>query len=71
VVVRGALGILSSIMDIGHSSGPMVTGVLIGAYSFRMAFGMVGVGLVVASLIFGFMMRWVIHRTETRTTVDT
>jgi MFS family permease len=62
-----ALGILSSIMDIGHSSGPMVTGVLISAYSYRMAFGIVGIGLIVVSLIFGFMMRWVIHRTETRT----
>jgi MFS family permease len=65
-----ALGILSSIMDIGHSSGPMVSGVLIGAYSYRTAFGIVGIGLIVVSLIFGFMMRWVIHRTETRTTVD-
>ncbi|MFH0768948.1 MAG: MFS transporter [Chloroflexota bacterium] len=62
-----ALGILSSIMDIGHSSGPMVSGVLIGAYSYRMAFGIVGVGLVVVSLIFGVTMRWVFHRTETRT----
>jgi MFS family permease len=62
-----ALGILSSIMDVGHSSGPMVTGVLISAYSYRMAFGMVGIGLIVVSLIFGFMMHWVIHRTETRT----
>ncbi|MBI2980054.1 MAG: MFS transporter [Chloroflexi bacterium] len=62
-----ALGILSSIMDIGHSSGPMVTGVLIGAYSYRMAFGIVGVGLVVVSLIFGFTMRWAIPRAETGT----
>ncbi len=62
-----ALGILSSIMDIGHSSGPMVSGVLISAYSYRMAFGIVGVGLIVVSLIFGLTMRWVFHRTETRT----
>jgi len=58
-----ALGILSSIMDVGHSSGPMVTGVLIGAYSYRMAFGIVGIGLVVVSLIFGFTMRWFAYRT--------
>jgi MFS family permease len=62
-----ALGILSSIMDVGHSSGPMVSGVLISAYSYRMAFGIVGTGLVVASLIFGFIMRSVPHRTVTRT----
>jgi MFS family permease len=60
-----AMGILSSIMDIGHSSGPMVSGVLIGAYSYRLAFGIVGIGLIVVSLIFGFIMRWAIHRPET------
>jgi DHA1 family multidrug resistance protein-like MFS transporter len=58
-----ALGILSSIMDVGHSSGPMVTGVLIGAYSYQVAFRIVGIALIVVSLIFGFMMRHVIHRT--------
>jgi len=58
-----ALGILSSIMDVGHSSGPMVTGVLIGAYSYQLAFRIVGIALIVVSLIFGFMMRHVIHRT--------
>jgi MFS family permease len=53
----GALGILSSIMDIGHSTGPMVAGVLIAAYSYRMTFGIVGVGLVVISLIYWLGMR--------------
>jgi len=61
----GALGVLSSIMDIGHSSGPMVTGVMITTYSYRMAFGIVGIGLVAVSLIFGFAMRWVVHRAKT------
>jgi DHA1 family multidrug resistance protein-like MFS transporter len=55
----GAMGVLSSIMDVGHSAGPMVTGVLIGAYSYRAAFGAVGIGLIVVALIFGFMMRHV------------
>jgi len=59
-----ALGILSSIMDIGHSSGPMVTGLLIGVYSYRMAFGIVGIGLIVVSLIFGFTMRRFAYHTE-------
>jgi MFS family permease len=53
----GALGILSSIMDIGHSSGPMVAGVLIAAYSYQMTFGIVGAGLVVISLIYWLGMR--------------
>jgi hypothetical protein len=51
------MGILSGIMDIGHSAGPMVAGALIGAYSYRTAFGVVGIFLVVTGLIFGFIMR--------------
>ena len=66
-----ALGILSSIMDIGHSSGPMVTGVLIGAYSYQMAFGIVGIGLVVVSLIFGFTMRRLLIAPRQELSADT
>ncbi len=61
----GALGILSGIMDIGHSSGPIVSGVLIGIYSYRLAFGMVGIALIVVSLIFGLMMRRFSYHRET------
>ena len=60
----GAMGILSSIMDIGHSTGPMVAGTLIGAYTYQIAFGIIGGGLVVVSLIFGFLMRSLSYRTE-------
>lgn len=52
-----ALGVLSTIMDIGQSSGPMVSGVLIGAYRYNAAFGIVGVGLILTSLAFGLVMR--------------
>lgn len=52
-----ALGILSSIMDIGHSTGPMVTGMLITAYSYQTTFGIIGAGLVVVSLIYWLYMR--------------
>ncbi len=60
-----ALGILSSIMDIGHSSGPMVAGVLIAAYSYRMTFGIVGAGLVVISLVYWLGMRRIASRLKT------
>jgi MFS transporter, DHA1 family, multidrug resistance protein len=53
----GALGILSSIMDIGHSAGPMVAGVLITASSYRMTFGIVGSSLVIISLVYWLGMR--------------
>ncbi|MBA7596560.1 Riboflavin transporter RibZ [subsurface metagenome] len=53
----GALGVLSSVMDIGHSAGPMVGGLLISAYHYNIAFGAVGAGLVVASLVYVLVMR--------------
>jgi MFS family permease len=55
----GALGILSSIMDIGHSTGPMVTGLLIGAISYIPAFAAVGAAAFIISLTFGIFMRYV------------
>jgi len=53
----GALGILSSVMDIGHSTGPMVGGILISALNYKKAFGVVGGVLAVTSLAFGLLMR--------------
>jgi MFS family permease len=53
----GALGILSSIMDIGQSTGPMVAGAMIAATSYRLTFGIVGAALVVISLIYWLGMR--------------
>ena len=57
-----ALGILSSIMDVGHSTGPMVAGALIAATSYRMTFGIVGAALVVISLIYWLGMRRIVVR---------
>jgi len=52
----GALGILSSIMDIGQASGPIVTGILVSAYSYLVAFGSVGALLILTSLAFGSLV---------------
>jgi MFS family permease len=60
----GSLGILSSIMDIGHSTGPMVTGLLISAYSYTMAFSIVGIGLILVSLIYGLGTRRIASQTR-------
>ncbi len=67
----GAMGVLSSIMDIGHSTGPMVAGALIGAYTYRLAFGVIGCGLVVVSLIFGFFMCFLTVRGSKKVNQDT
>jgi MFS transporter, DHA1 family, multidrug resistance protein len=60
----GALGILSSIMDVGQSAGPMVTGVLVTVYSYRTAFGMVGIGMIVVSLIYWLGMKYILASTR-------
>jgi MFS transporter, DHA1 family, multidrug resistance protein len=52
-----AMGVLSSIMDIGQSAGPMVTGVLVSVYSYETAFGAVGIGLVAISFLYWVGMR--------------
>jgi MFS transporter, DHA1 family, multidrug resistance protein len=57
-----ALGILSSIMDIGQSTGPMVAGALITASSYQMTFGIVGAALVVVSLVYWLGMRRIASR---------
>jgi DHA1 family multidrug resistance protein-like MFS transporter len=53
----GAMGILSSIMDVGQSAGPMVTGVLVTAFSYRAAFASVGIALVTVTIIYAIGMR--------------
>jgi DHA1 family multidrug resistance protein-like MFS transporter len=52
-----ALGILSSIMDIGHSTGPMVGGLLVGAFGYATAFGSVAAILTVTAVAFLLVIR--------------
>jgi DHA1 family multidrug resistance protein-like MFS transporter len=56
----GALGILSSVMDIGHSTGPMAGGLLIATYHYRTTFGIMGGILAFTSLAFGLIMRHIL-----------
>ncbi len=53
----GALGILSSVMDIGHSTGPIAGGLLIAAYNYKTTFGVIGGILALTSLAYGLVMR--------------
>jgi len=48
-----SLGVLSSVMDIGHSTGPMITGLLVQSYGNICAFSVVAGILILAALIFG------------------
>jgi MFS transporter, DHA1 family, multidrug resistance protein len=58
-----AMGLLSTIMDIGQSLGPILTGVMIGIFAgtgqYKIAFGIVGFLMVVASMLYGLFMRGV------------
>lgn len=52
-----SIGVLSSVMDIGHSVGPLVTGMVVGAVSFMAGFGLAAVLLVVGAIFFTVEMR--------------
>lgn len=62
-----ALGIESSIMDIGHSTGPMVGGLLISALHYNTAFGIVGGSLVIASIVFWLIMKRLCRNMDLKT----
>jgi len=52
-----ALGTMSTIMDIGHASGPIVSGLLIGAYGDRIGFPVIGFVLALVGLLFPIVVR--------------
>ena len=52
-----ALGTMSTIMDIGHASGPVVAGLLIGAYGYRVGLPAIGLALALLSLLFPIVVR--------------
>jgi MFS family permease len=58
----GAFGVLSSVMDIGHSTGPMVGGLLISVLNYRTAFGIIAGILVFAGLAFSLVIRRLMNR---------
>lgn len=59
-----AIGVLSSVMDIGHSVGPLATGVIVGAFSYQMGFGVASVLLLLGAVMFSVV--FLIGREEGR-----
>lgn len=47
-----AIGVLSSVMDIGHSIGPLATGLIVGAFSYQLGFGIASALLLVGAALF-------------------
>jgi DHA1 family multidrug resistance protein-like MFS transporter len=52
-----ALGVLSSIMDVGHASGPVMGGLLVQAMGYGGAFAVIGGILALAAVSFGRLVR--------------
>jgi DHA1 family multidrug resistance protein-like MFS transporter len=48
-----AMGLLGSVMDIGHTTGPLATGTVASAFGYRFSFVSASVVLVCASVLFG------------------
>jgi dipeptide/tripeptide permease len=44
-------------MDIGHSIGPLATGIIIGAFSFFAGFGVAAILLMIGAVMFWILMR--------------
>ena len=59
-----SLGVLSSVMDVGHSTGPMVTGLLVAAWGYGPAFALVAVLLTTYAAIFAILVRDAEHKTK-------
>ncbi len=51
-----AMGLLGSVMDIGHTTGPLAAGIVAGFFGFKIAFVSASVVLVLASLLFTVTM---------------
>jgi len=51
-----SLGFLSSLMDIGHSVGPLATGLLVSMISFKVGYTVAGALLVVGAAAFTLVM---------------
>jgi MFS family permease len=52
-----SLGVLSSVMDVGHSTGLMVTGLLVAAWGYGPAFALIAVLLVACAAVFATLTR--------------
>ncbi len=51
-----AMGLLGSVMDIGHTTGPLAAGIVAAAFGYRISFVSASAVLVLASLLFSVTM---------------
>ncbi len=53
-----SLGVLSSVMDVGHSTGPMAAGLLVAAWGYSPAFALIAVLLAVCAVLFAILVEF-------------
>jgi MFS family permease len=58
-----AMGLLGSVMDIGHTTGPLVAGIAASSFGYKISFVSASVVLVLASLLFSVTMFHSRHET--------
>lgn len=51
------MGLLGSVMDIGHTTGPLVSGILVVYFGIEKAFIGAGIVLLVFALVFAMKVR--------------
>jgi MFS family permease len=51
-----SMGILSSIMDVGHASGPVVAGIIVAASGYKTSFAVAAAVMLAAVLPFSFLV---------------
>ncbi len=52
-----SMGVFGSLWDIGHASGPMVTGFLLGSLGYIPSFGIISAILILATILFQLFVR--------------
>ena len=52
-----SMGVLRTVMDVGQSIGPVLTGWVVGSYGYTSAFMLLGAISLGAALLFGYVMR--------------
>ena len=59
-----SMGVFGSLWDIGHASGPILTGFLLTQYEYVYAFAIISGILLVATLLFQLIVREKKRKTE-------
>jgi predicted MFS family arabinose efflux permease len=51
------MGVFGSLWDVGHASGPILTGILLTKVDYLPAFGAISVILLIATVLFQFYVK--------------